>query len=139
MKFENLLIAMVVVALCATGFGIVITDLSDSYDVPVSESITNAYGNLSLTEDIVKSATDDVKDASVYDTGSDFDIVTALKKSVTVLKAVFIEGIPRTFILITSLGDFLPIPPFIIKAAQAVILISAAFALVYLFLRYKNE
>lgn len=139
MKLDMFLIGVIVVGLFATGFGYLITDMSTTYNVPVDERISTVYGNYNLSDKIAESAVDDIKDASITGTGNDFDITQALKQSVSILKNVFIDGIPAALMMVTSIGNFLPFPPFIIHAIQASIIVSVAFALVYLFLRYKNE
>lgn len=139
MKIENLLIAMVLVGMFATGFGLFLVSTATTYNVPVSEDITRTFGNYNSTNIISESAISDLKEASQSGEANQFDIVEAIKSSLNVLKTVFIEGVPNALIMVTSITDFLPMPPFISRALMTIIIISVAFALVYLFLRYKNE
>lgn len=139
MKLDSLLVAVVIVSMFAGGFGLLISNLATTYNVPIDESMTSKFGSLNSTYSLTNQSINDLKAASTRGESNSFDIVEALKASINVVKTVFVEGIPNVLLMVTGLGDYIPLPPFIIRGIQSIVIILIGFALVYLFLRYKNE
>lgn len=139
MKIESLLIAVVIVGLIATGFGLYITDVATNYDIPVSDQLTSVYGNTTFTNTLLESGEQDLKNAAISGSSNTFDVVELMKSGFTLVKTVFTTGIPSVFGLIGSIGQSTYIPPFIVNGLKAILLIAFMFSVVYLFLRYKNE
>lgn len=139
MKLDSLLIAAVLVGLVASGFGLMITGLSTTYNIPIDDRLSSTFGSYSNTYNISNQSITALRDAAAQGSANDFDIVMQTKAALNVLKIVFIEGVPNMLMMITSIGDFLPVPDFISRGLTAILIIGVCFALVYLFLRYKNE
>ena len=72
------------------------------------------------------------------DSTNDWDIAKTIIAALNAVKVVFVQGIPTVLSTITGMASFLPLPSWITRGIQAIMLISVAFALVYLYLRYKN-
>lgn len=138
MKFDSLLIAIVLVSMVAAGFGLFMNNLLSTYHVPLDESMSSRF-NSTFATGLSNQSIADLKAASTRGESNNFDIIEALKASINVVKTVFVEGVPNTLNMITGLGDYIPMPTFIIGGLQTILIIMAGFALVYLFLRYKND
>lgn len=134
-----MLIAIVIISLCSIALGGFLVDLSGNYGTKITPEFQSTFDNYNktyaLTEDIATS----VKAGGVEQgTNDDFDVGETIKAAITTIKAVFVSGLPIMFSTITGIGNLIPLPGYIIRSLQAIILISLAFALVYLYFRYKN-
>lgn len=138
MRIDGLLIALVVVSMITIGTGAFISDLTSTYDIDTSPQFEAQFNKFNDTYSLTEDISDNVKGASVGDGESDFDIADTLKSAISVVKVVFVQGIPAIFSSLTNLGEFLPLPEFVIRGLQAIAFISIAFALVYLYFRYQN-
>jgi hypothetical protein len=135
MRFDSLLIAIVVVGMVATGFGLFITEVGHNYNVPVDEQLSTVYGNQSLTNKLMNQTSEELKKA----TSEDPNLLTSSIASINIVKNIFVTGIPATLGLVGAMGNVSYMPPYIINGIKAILIISMAFALVYLLLRYQNE
>lgn len=139
MELDKLLISLVLISMVSVGVGLFVVDLSGRYGTQVSPQFQSTFNKFNQTYDLTEDITADVKLGGVeQDTNDNFDIGESVKAGINVVKVVFVQGLPTLFQSITDLGDFIPLPSYIIKGLQAILLISVAFALVYLYFRYKN-
>jgi hypothetical protein len=139
MKLDSLWIALILVGLVTSGFGLFMTNLSATYHVPIEDRLTSTFGSYNATYSVSNQSITALRDAAARGSSNDFDIIEQIKAALNVIKIVFIEGIPNMLLMITSVGNFLPVPEFVSRGITGILIISVAFALVYLFLRYKNE
>lgn len=139
MDLEKLLISVIIVSIASVGLGAFMIDLTGRYGTQVNPEFQSTFNKYNESFDLAESITSDIKEGGVEQTSSsDFDFGETVKAGINVVKSVFVQGIPTVFSLIMSIGDFIPVPPYVLKSLQAMALISVGFALVYLFFRYKN-
>lgn len=139
MKLDVLLIALVVISMITIGMGGFIADTFNRYGVDTDPQFQAQFNKFNETYDLAEDITEDIKGASAGEgTESDWDIAKTIIAALSSVKVVFVQGIPAIFSTITGLGNFLPLPEFVIRGIMAIMLISVAFALVYLYFRYKN-
>lgn len=141
MELDKILIGIVLISICSIGIGSLFVDLANRYDISTTPEYMTQFNRLNETYALTQDLSNDIKGASVEagaDASSDWDIGATVKAGLNAVKVVFVQGIPTIFATITGIGETLPLPEYIIRGIQAIMLISVTFALVYLYFRYKN-
>lgn len=136
MELDKLLIGIVLISMVALGLGVFMQDMTGRYGTEVSPEFQTTFNKFNETYALSQDITDNVKLAGTGET--DDDVWESIKAGISTVKAVFVQGIPAVFSIITGLGDTIPLPEYVTRGIQAILLISVAFALVYLYFRYKN-
>jgi len=140
MELDKLLIGLVLISMISIGIGSFVVDLTGRYSTEIDPEFQSTFNKFNETYELTQQITDDVKLGGVEQgANDDFDIGQSLKAGINVVKTIFVQGIPTMFSSITSLGSFIPLPEWFTRGLQAIILISVAFALVYLYFRYQNK
>jgi hypothetical protein len=140
MQLDKILISVVIISMITIGVGGFISDLATTYNVPTDPEFQAQFNKFNESYDLASDITEDIKGASAEEgTESDWDIAKTIIAALSAVKVVFVQGIPTVFATITGMGYYMPLPEFIIRGLQAIAIISVAFALVYLYFRYKNN
>lgn len=139
MELDKMLIGIVLISIVVLSVGNLMVDLTGRYGTEVDPEFQRTFNKFNESYDLAEDITEDVKLGGVEQgTNDDFDIGESIKAGINVVKTVFVQGLPTIFSMITDLGTYIPIPEYIIRGIQAIMLIAIAFALVYLYFRYKN-
>lgn len=136
-SLEKFLIGIVVMSMVATGLGVFVSDLSGRYGTEMTPEFQNTFNRFNETYDLSEDVAEDIKSASAVEE-DDWDFGDTIKASLNAVKTVFVSGIPTAFAMVTNIGDFIPLPSWITRGIQTILIIVLAFALVYLYFRYKN-
>lgn len=138
MELDKLMIAIVVISMVSVGIGSLLVEVTGRYGVDVSPQFQTTFNKMNESMDLTEEIVTDIKGASASESTDTWDIIETVKAGLNAVKVVFVQGIPTLFQTINSLGSFIPLPGIIIKTIQAILVIGIAFALVYLYFRYKN-
>lgn len=138
MELDKFLIGIIALSMIALGIGGFYSSLANNYGVTIEEKYQSNFDRFNASLDLSEEIVEDVKTGSVEEGSNDWDIGKTVRSALNVVKVVFIQGIPTAFGVITNVAGFIPLPDFMIKGLQAMLLISVTFALVYLYFRYKN-
>lgn len=138
MELDKFLIGIIILSMVTLGIGGLYSELAGNYAVTIEEKYQSNFDKFNSTLDLSEDIVSDVKTGSVEEGTDNWDIGKTVKSALNVVKVVFIQGIPTAFSVITNIASFIPLPAYMIKGLQAILLISVTFALVYLYFRYKN-
>lgn len=139
MQLDNLLVAIVVISMITVGTGMLIADVFPRYGVATDPQFDAQFDKFNETYQLTEDITSDIKGAAAEQgTQSDWDIAKTIIAALNAVKVVFVQGIPTVFSTITNTVNYIPFPEFVTRGIQAIALILVAFALVYLYFRYKN-
>jgi len=137
MNLERFLIAIVVMSMVAVGTGLFVVDITTRYSTVVDPDFRTTFDRFNESYALGEDISDDVKKASAVEEES-WDFGDTIKASLNAVKVVFIQGIPTAFAMVTNVGKYIPLPSWITRGIQTILIILLAFALVYLYFRYKN-
>lgn len=140
MELDKLLIGIILISMVAVGLGGFVVDITGRYGTKVSPEFQTQFNKFNESYTLTEAITEDVKLGGVEQGETDnFDLGESIKAGINVVKTVFVQGIPTLFSSVTSIASTIPVPEFVTRGLQAITLISIAFALVYLYFRYKNQ
>lgn len=134
MRFEQLLTGLLLAVLVIMGGMIILLDGSDSYNVPVNNTI---FDNISKTVNTTYSKGEATKNNLMGQEFSDQrfedDLFAGGYQGATGIWTYFKEMVK----LIQNVGSLIHIPPFVTNILMIIVMFATIFSLIYLFFRFQ--
>lgn len=139
MQLDKFIIALIIISAVTITMGGFMVELSTNYNIPVNDRYSATFSKFNESSQMAEDITASFKTGSASEgSGSEADLEKVYKAALSIIKVTFFQGIPAAFSLITNMGQFIPIPAYILTSLQAILLVMFLFAGFYLYLRYKN-
>lgn len=139
MQLDKLLISVILVSVSVLAVSSLFLEAANNYGVTVEDRYSAPLNKMNASLQLGEKISDDIKGSAIKSGSTEaFWESGIFLTALNVLKYVFVDSVTIIFSIFTALGTMLPIPGYMLAAANAVTAIVLVFSLVYMYLRFKG-